>query len=225
MQERTRRYFDEKFQVSYVMTHEKTGPWQLLTLPAYDIVPKGMVAFDQIRANTPRDLFVHFHGWDDGFERLWRMGSKDISLLCEFHGALPPDWSQFTDFDFGLNLWNLRRNRIIANVMIESGIDVLPAATWWDEASLEHSLDGLPRHSLIEVSNVNTREDPNSDRLFNLGLCRVRDMLDPIAIVLYGRRLKTPFDGHPILFYQNSHYTGNGCSYLNQEQLQLIKEA
>ena len=67
--------------------------------------------------------------------------------------------------------------------------------------------------------------DPNSDRLFNLGLCRVRDVLDPIAIVLYGRRLKGPFDGPPILFYQNSHYTGDGCSYLNTEQLQLIKEA
>lgn len=225
MLDRTRRFFDIKYHVSYAMAHEKAGPWQLLTLPPYDIIPKGLVAFDQIRSNTPRDLFVHFHCWDNMFERFWQPRKKDLSLLGEFHGALPIDWSMFTDFDFGLNLWNLRRNRIIANVLLENGIDVLPAATWWDDNSLEHSLDGLPHHSLIEVSNVNTHGDPERNRLFNLGLNRVRDVLDPLAIVLYGSPLTQPFDGPPILFYQNSHYTGNGCSYLNQEQFQLVKEA
>ena len=206
------------------MTHEKAGPWQLLTVPAYDVVPKGLVSFDQIRSNTPRDLFVHFHCWDNTFERLWNPSASDLSLLCEFHGVLPTDWSQFTDFDFGLNLWNLRRNRILANVLRENGLDVLPAATWWDESSLEHSLDGLPQHSLIEVSNVNTRCDPKSERLFDFGLHKVRDVLDPLAIILYGNPLRKPFDGPPIFFYQNSHYTSNGCSYRNQEQLQLIEE-
>ena len=222
MQKRTRRYFDSHFKASYVMTHERAGPWQLLTLPPYDIVPKGVVAFDQIRSGTPRDLFVHFHCWDDAFERLCQFREKDMSLIGEFRGAFPPDWSQFTDFDFGLNLWNLRRNRIIANCMLENGIDILPAATWWDEASLEHCLDGLPQHSLIEVSNVNTRGSLESKRLFNVGLRRVRDVLDPLAIILYGSPLEEPFDGPQVLFYQNSHHTGNGCSYLNQEQLQLI---
>ncbi len=224
MRDRTKRYFDKRFHVSYVMAHAKAGPWQLLTLPPYDVVPKGVVAFDQIRAKTPRDLFVHFHCWDDTFERLWEFDNRDVSLIDEFHGVMPTDWSQFTDFDFGLNVWNLRRNRIIANMLLESGIDVMPAATWWDEASLEHSLDGLPRHSIIEVSNVNTKRTPECERLFEIGLYRVRDVLDPIAIALYGRPLTKTFDGPPILFYQNSHYTGNGCSYLNHEQLQLITE-
>lgn len=170
------------------------------------------------------DLFVHTHGWDNVFERFWRNPKKDLTLLVGFAGMFTPDFSQFRDFDFPLCLWNLRRNRILANWFLENEIEVLPSASWWDESSLDHCLDGLPKRSIIEVSNVNTRKDPQSDRIFDLGLKRVRDVLDPLAIVLYGNRLEKPFDGPPILYYQNSHYTGNGCSYLNQEQLQLMKE-
>ena len=224
MTHKTLRYFEKNFWASYAMRHAKSGPWQLLSVPPCYIQPKGVVGFDQIKRNTPRDLFVHTHGWDNIFERFWRSPKRDLPLLLDFAGMFTPDFSQFRDFDFPLCLWNLRRNRILANWFLENEIEVLPSASWWDESSLDHCLDGLPKRSIIEVSNVNTRKDPQSDRIFDLGLKRVRDVLDPLAIVLYGNRLEKPFDGPPILYYQNSHYTGNGCSYLNQEQLQLTKE-
>ena len=225
MTEKTLNYFDRQFWASYAMRHEKVGPWQLPTVRPCYTVPKGVTGFDQLRPKTPRNLFVHWHSWDNEFETIWRNPQKHLRRLQEFPGIFMPDFSQFSDFDFPLCLWNLRRNRLLGNWYWENDVEVMPCATWWDEYSLEHCLDGLPKRSLIEVSNVNTCHTLESERIFEMGLNKVRDVLDPLAIILYGKRLKRPFDGPPILFFQNSHYTGNGCSYLNEEQLQLIKEA
>ena len=64
-------------------------------------------------------------------------------------------------------------NRLLGNWYWENDVEVMPCATWWNEYSLEHCLDGLPRRSLIEVSNVNTCHTPESERVFEMGLNKV----------------------------------------------------
>lgn len=225
MTERTREYFERTFKLAYAKTLKTVGYWQLPVIPPCTILPKGVVGFDQIKHKTPRDLFVHFHCWDDRFERIWASSERDIALLAQFSGLFMPDFSLFSDMSPADCIHNLRRCRIMHMWYLDNGFDVMPSAKWWDEESLELCLAGLPRHSLISISNVGVRSDQKSMHIFRTGYERVCKVLDPPAILLYGSRLNECYSGPPIFFYQNTHHSGEGCSYLNQEQLQLIKEA
>jgi len=222
MTEKTRRYFESAYKLSYVNgMGDKVGRWKLPALPPCHVLPKGFVGFDQIKKDTPRDLTVHFHCWDDQEERFWLKTEKYLPLIDQFASAVMPDFSTFTDMAPAENLRNLYRSRVLARKMIDYGIIVLPSATWWDEESVDICLEGLPIGSLLEISNVGTSCSENGKRIFRYGVNRVMEMLKPSRIVLYGHRPDETFRNIPYEFCQNTHYSGTGMSYLNHEQLQL----
>ena len=100
----------------------------------------------------------------------------------------------------------------------------MPAAKWWSVESLEHCFDGLPKHSLISVSNVGTVRNNDGDHIFRIGYERMLEVLDPEGIILYGSIPKIPYPGPKPYFLQNTHHSGEGLSYLDIEQQQLTEE-
>ena len=48
MTDKTKRYFDRMFKLPFAKSLEKAGKWQLPVIPPCRILPKGVVAYDQI---------------------------------------------------------------------------------------------------------------------------------------------------------------------------------
>ena len=224
MTDKTIRYFDRKFKLPFAKSLDRAGDWQLPVIPPCHILPKGVVAYDQIKVSTPRDLFVVFHCWDDRIENTWIDSESAIKKLSRFNGVFMPDFSMLTDMDFPLCVYNLWRCRVLARWFLENEIEVLPSAKWWNEKSLEHCFDGLPKHSLISVSNVATVRSRECDRLFRIGYERMLQVLDPAGVILYGSIPRIPYPGPKPYFFQNTHHSGEGLSYLGIEQQQLKEE-
>lgn len=104
-------------------------------------------------------ILMAFYTHDDYFECWWDNPVKYVSRLLnsKITTAVAPNFSQYTNEPYMINLWNLYRSRWVARYMQEAGIKIIPDLRWRGGADANEYIDkymayGLP--SEVPIASI-----------------------------------------------------------------------
>ena len=168
--------------------------------------PVNFIGFDKAIAIRKQDLGVHFYLDDYRFERFWKNPYRYIPILKHFSCALTPDFSLYVDMPKAMQIWNIYRSRLLGQMMQRAGITVIPSVSWSNHESFAFCFDGLPRKSVVSVSNVGVLRNKEAFQLFKDGLTEMIAILDPTAIIFYGKKMTIDRGDIALYNYENTNF-------------------
>lgn len=128
---------------------------------------------------------VNFYILDQQFERIWINPDRYMKLLWQFAAVTGPDFSTYLDFPKSMRIYNTYRNRWLTRYWQECGLIVIPDVGWGLEDSFDWCFDGLPKHSIVSVSNVGAMESEENRANFKRGYIEMLNRLDPKEVLFY----------------------------------------
>lgn len=163
--------------------------------PAYEI-PNKLISFSKCLSTNDYNQWVHFYEYDYLFERIWKNPERYLEILRRFNGVILPDFSLYRDMPFVMQLWNIYRSRAIGHWLQINGIKVIPNIRFADKRTYKLCCDGIAKRSVIAVGTLGTIKDVENRSFFVEGLEIVVDVLEPVAIIVYGSAPDSIFDGY-----------------------------
>lgn len=136
---------------------------------------------------NPEGAGVHFFVNDYQFERIWNNPDRYIERLSKFAAVASPDFSQYGDMPFCLQLFNHYRKHWVGRYLQENGIHVIPtirAST--DERSKGFYLDGEPCGGSVIISSMYTTKAENRE-IYRQEYDAMFDALKPERVYIYGK--------------------------------------
>lgn len=131
---------------------------------------------------------IHFFLDDYQFQRIWYETDKYLPMLQQYKYVMSPDFSLYRDFPKIQQIWNHYRKHWVAAYLQETGITIIPTVCWSTPDSYEWCFDGEPEDSVVSISTIGTRRNPDSLRLFKKGYEEMLKRLKPVEILCYGSR-------------------------------------
>lgn len=139
------------------------------------------------RVNRKR-VGVHFFEYDYKFERAWSAPDRYGKMLQEFGFVIGPDFSVYNDFPFPVKLFNYYRNAWLCRYWQEKfNIVVVPTVMWGEEETWDWCFDGMPKHSIVAVSNVGTQRSNDEKNYFINGYNEMLNRLEPEKVLFFTR--------------------------------------
>ena len=131
---------------------------------------------------------VHFFEDDYKFERVWTNPDRYGKLLSKFGYIIGPDFSVYDDFPLPIRIFNFYRNNWLAKYwqMCYNTI-VVPTVMWGTEETWDWCFDGLPKNSIVAVSNVGTQQSSSERGYFSDGYNEMLRRLNPSKILFFTR--------------------------------------
>lgn len=195
--------YKDVFNLKLLNNVETVKPFDLPVLKAVKEIPKQIVAFNFAnKYSDPEDAFVHFYIDDYQFERLWNRPEYYAKVLGRFKGVIAPDYSTYTNMPVAQQIFQVYKSRLIGAYLSSLGITVIPNISWSDEKSLDWSLAGIPKHSVVALSTngvLNSKVKQNFINCYKKAMAE----LEPTAIVIVGEVPEEIASGKIIQF--NNH--------------------
>lgn len=145
------------------------------------------------------DAYVHF--WIDDYkfdgrkEGVWAKPEKLLDLLNHFSGAFTPDFSPCADFPDPLSRWNTYRMRALGYWLGKNGIQIINNVRWGNCNTWIYCFDGIEQNSVIAIGSAASNPRIIDNRpLFEEGLLKAIQVLNPNAIIVYGSTSNRTFD-------------------------------
>lgn len=176
--------------------------WGIPTLPVARLVPARLVAYNSrtecgaaaagrptTSEGTPTGEpvgAVHFFLDDYRFETVWSKPERGLSRCHSVGAALTPDFSLWTDMPLVMQLWQVYRSRWCGAWLLTHGVQVIPTISWSTEQSYPFCFAGVEPGSVVAVSTVGTRRDPEARVLFAAGFTEMIRRLQPSTVLVYG---------------------------------------
>lgn len=135
----------------------------------------------------PAKTGVEFFIWDQQFERVWNQPDRYLEVLRKFDCVLEPDFSTYIDFPLAVQIFNHYRNQWVARYWQEHGLLVVPTIEWGTKDSYSWCFDGVPKNSVVAVSNVGCMNNKDNARLFLDGWNEMLRRLEPSKILLFAK--------------------------------------
>lgn len=164
------------------------NPWGIPDLPAAELVPARLVAYNARRdcATVGPDAAVHFFLDDYRFETVWSKPERGLSRVGQVGAALTPDFSLWRDMPMVMQLWQVYRSRWCGAWLAYHGITVIPTVSWSTPDSFGFAFTGIARGSVVAVSTVGVR-DRQARELFAAGYTAMLHHIQPAAVLVYGK--------------------------------------
>jgi hypothetical protein len=168
-------------------------------------MPGCVLSFNRARGHKPDGSAIHFYIADSNFECLWNKPTRYLSMLRRFPFVISPDFSLYSDMLLPEVMWNTFRNKLLCAWWQKNSVNVIPNVSWGKQWSLDFTLEGYPKESIIAINSTGIGTDPVAKKLWLNGYERVLHELKPIHIIRYG----APQEGEDYTissFFQNDNY-------------------
>lgn len=172
---------------------EGVGKYDIPQLePVYELDEiEEWIGFNYVLSDTnPNGKAVHFFIDDYQFERLWNNPDRYVDKLKQYVCVCTPDFSPYGDMPLATQIFNIYRKNWVGAYLQERGVTVIPtirAST--DERSLEFYLDGMPKNSIVVISNMWTSGEETME-YFKNEYKTMLETLNPSKIFVYGREME-----------------------------------
>lgn len=167
-------------------------------------VPNALIPFDKAVHSKQTKAWVHFFIEDYQFERVWQKPSSYVNILSKYRGVIAPDFSVYYDMPKPMKLWNMYRNRFLANYMQSLGIDVIPNIQILEQELWEHSIEGIEPKGTIAVNCTGTKRRYFARQMLKRQMEYVIEKLHPQTIICYGNESMFP-QYENIIHFENNH--------------------
>ena len=159
--------------------------------PVYEL-PKvdRFIEFDYCKRvrGDKSSLGVHFFEDEYKFERVWTSPARYGEMLSQFGYIIGPDFSVYGDFPFPVRLYNYYRNNwLVKYWQICYNMIVVPTVMWGEEDTWDWCFDGLPKNSIVAVSNVGVGNSRIEKEYFSNGYNEMLHKLNPSKILFFSR--------------------------------------
>lgn len=166
--------------------------WGIPTLPPARLEPARLVPYHDRHACTRaardpgQDTAVHFFLDDYRFETVWSKPERGLSRCVAVGAALTPDFSLWSNMPLVMQLWQVYRSRWCGAWLLHHGVTVVPTVSWSTPDSYRFAFAGITPGSVVAVSTVGTRRDPEARTLFAAGFTEMLTRLRPSTVLLHG---------------------------------------
>jgi hypothetical protein len=159
--------------------------------PVYELPEiKEWIGFNYVLSDSnPEGKAVHFFIDDYQFERVWNNPDRYVEKLKQYVCVATPDFSPYGDMPLATQIFNIYRKNWVGAYLQSKGVTVIPtirAST--DERSLDFYLDGMPKNSIVLISNMWT-SDKESKEYFKREYETMVNTLNPSKIFMYGKEM------------------------------------
>lgn len=182
------------------------GFYQMPIILKEDCIPSDLIGFNYAKTSDNKEVGIHFYIDDYQFERIWNSPSEYISLLEEYECVLTPDFSLYREMPVAMMIWNVYRSRLIGQIFQRSGITVIPTVSWCQKETFAFCFDGLPKKSVLSISTIGVKRDPEAFQIWKDGVDEMIRRLDPKALLIYGGEVDYDFGKIKTVYY-NNHVT------------------
>lgn len=182
------------------------GFYQMPIILKEDCIPSDLIGFNYAKTFENKEVGIHFYIDDYQFERIWNSPSEYISLLEEYECVLTPDFSLYREMPVAMMIWNVYRSRLIGQIFQRSGITVIPTVSWCQKETFAFCFDGLPKKSVLSISTIGVKRDPEAFQIWKDGVDEMIRRLDPKALLIYGGEVDYDFGKIKTVYY-NNHVT------------------
>ena len=160
--------------------------------PVTELPPiKEWIGFNYVLSdNDPSGKAVHFFIDDYQFERVWNNPQQYVEKLKQYVCVATPDFSPYGDMPLATQIFNINRKAWVGAFLQEQGVTVIPtvrAST--DPRSLEFYLDGIPKESIVLISNIWTKDKEARKYFVENEYKHMVDTLHPSKVFMYGKVL------------------------------------
>lgn len=164
------------------------GFYQMPTLERIDYVPDDLVGFNYVLNSDRYESGVHFYIDDYQFERIWNNPQQYVEKLRQYVCVATPDFSPYGDMPLATQIFNIYRKAWVGAFLQSQGITVIPtvrAST--DQRSMEFYLDGIPKNSIVLISNMWTKDKEARKYFIEHEYKNMIDKLHPSKVLVYGK--------------------------------------
>ena len=173
-------------------------------------LPAKLISYDEAKSihkkemqrgnrNYHVDAFIHFYIDDQKFDgkrtSIWLYYDNALAIIRHFSGIISPDFSTYADFPEPIKSWNFYRMNAFGYWIGSLGIPVISNARWGTEETWRYCFDGSPSNSMLAIGTVASGIRLLKNRpLFENGLFKMAEKLQPHTIIVYGSDNYTCFD-------------------------------
>lgn len=151
-------------------------------------LPSSLHGYGRFQGRLPAHHAMHFFLDDAKIAGLLSYPERGLSRVRSLCGlCLGPDLSIRADMPLAEKLCRSLCLKALTRWWQLRGLRVIPTVVWADPDSLGALLEGYPAHSVIAVGSRSLGRDRRARRNFLAGCEMVRRLLEPTAIVRYGR--------------------------------------
>lgn len=135
-----------------------------------------------------KKLGVHFFEPDYKFERVWTNPDRYGTMLDKFGYVIGPDFSVYNDFPLPIKLFNYYRNNwLVKYWQVCYNMIIVPTVMWGEQDTWDWCFDGLPKNSIVAVSNVGTQRTKDEREYFYNGYIEMLNRLNPQKVLFFTR--------------------------------------
>ncbi len=164
-------------------------------------IPENLLSFSKAKTIHNRRIkdnpdyhenaFIHFYYDDQKFDGpisgVWKDPYSVLEIVRHFSGAISPDFSTYADFPYPIKKVNFYKMRAYDVWFYNNKIPVIPNVRWGTQETWNYCFDGIPFHGIVAIGTVASGIDELINRpLFEEGLYRMVDILNPHTIIVYG---------------------------------------
>lgn len=160
----------------------------------FPIIKKQDFELDKIRlysySNTKFDdernkqKTIHFFVHDYRFENVYSNPTNAVLKLKQYYALCTPDFSLYMDMPHVLQMYSTFKNRWCGAYWQSMGLNVIPTISWSDEKSFDFCFEGVEKGSIVAIS---THGNKKCKEEFMLGYNKMLEILEPCAILCYGK--------------------------------------
>lgn len=137
------------------------------------------------------EAFIHFYVDDVKFDgvksSIWLFPWEALKIIQHFEGVITPDFSTYQDFPEPIKIFATYQMRALGFWLGSMGIQVINNVRWGTAETWKYSFKGIPKHSLVAIgSSASELKKKMNMPLFEDGLMRMIEELQPMAIIVYG---------------------------------------
>ncbi|MBO4542242.1 MAG: DUF4417 domain-containing protein [Bacteroidales bacterium] len=165
------------------------GIWDIPHInPCTSIDTTEFIPFNTAKTDKePGKKGIHTFVDDYQIDRVWNYPERYIEMFKRFNCVMSPDYSMYVNFPLAMQLWNHYRKMWVTAYMQEYGVNMIPVACWSDSRSYDFCFNGMPKESIIAVSNVGCIKGAAQQYYFKQGFEVMLRVLQPIQILFYGQ--------------------------------------
>lgn len=165
-------------------------PWGIPIISRCDYVPDDLWGFNYLlntkENDIPKKTGLHFFLDDYQFERVWNDPDTYIEKCKSWACVCSPGFSLYYDMPPAMQLWNVFRNRLLGQMMQDSGLIVIPTVLISGPDTYDWAFAGIEPGGTIAVTTtgMNNREDERE--MWHAGMDEAIRRLHPGTILVYG---------------------------------------
>lgn len=177
--------------------------WEMPVINNNGFVPDNIIGFNYAKTSKDKKCGIHFFLDDYQFERIWNDPKKYIEVLSKYECILSPDFSLYIDMPMPMKIWNTYRSRQIGAFYQGCGIKVIPTISWAEPETYCFCFEGIPQNSIVAVSTIGVKENSKALNIWNDGMQKMIEVIEPSCILVYGGELDFDFNGIDVRYYNN----------------------